>query len=52
MIPQNYTCARVGYPAWFASRFLCSSQVLQNNVFFMTGPKMRDLGAIPPAFDS
>ena len=23
-----------------------------NNVFFMTGPNMRDLGAIPQAFDS
>ena len=22
------------------------------NVFFMAGPNMRDLGAIPPAFDS
>ena len=23
-----------------------------NNVFFMAGPNLRDLGAIPPAFDS
>ena len=27
-------------------------RIIDDNVFFMMGPQMRDLGVIPPAFDS
>ena len=51
-IPWNYTWGYDGYPGWFASRIWSHIRLCRNNVFFMTGPKMRDLAVIPPAFES